>query len=102
LLGIGGTLCDASLTAIEGVQIHQRHGRMGVTTTLAVVVEKGTLGGGCGGGRGASGRVRWWGERYGTGTGGGSGRDEIVEVCMAKNQTCLSTSVQKGTLLCSS
>jgi hypothetical protein len=50
---------------------------MAVTMTLAVVVEEGTLGEVAGGGGGASGRVRWWGERYKIGTNSGGGRDGI-------------------------
>ena len=76
-LGIGGTLCDASPIAIEGAQIHLRHRRMGVTMTLVVVAEEGTLGRGCQWGGGALGKVGRWGERYGTGTNASGGRDGI-------------------------
>ena len=50
---------------------------MGVTMTLAVVAEEGTLGGGCQWGGGALGKVGRWGERYGTGTNASGGRDGI-------------------------
>ena len=76
MLGIGDTLCDASPIAIEGAQIHLRHGRMGVTMTLVVVAEEGTLGLGCRWGWRSVRQSRWRGERYRIGI-GGDGQDGI-------------------------
>ena len=75
-LGIGGTLCVASPSTVEGAQTHLRHGRMWGDYDV----------GGGGGGRYIGPRLsvgwrsirqsRWRGERYRIGI-GGDGQDGI-------------------------